>query len=209
MDKSLYKRIAELEAYQLSSAEICRIVRITQGELDAIRASEEYAEVYSRVAGDQIQMQHETNTTWDAVEALALSNVVNELRYNNDGEFALRAAKVANQALRRGRMNEVRTATVQNGVQAFISLPTVFIESLNAIAVNNVAENPQITNAKGNAMLVGQKTRDVYDVSKLAKDAGMSVGVKDLVHLNDMLLTDSKEGALIEADAIVKETSDG
>lgn len=68
--------------------------------------------------------------TWDGLESLALKNLVKALRFNGDPELNLRAAAIANKAVRRQREMRDTQLDVKHGALVHVTLNQRFVREL-------------------------------------------------------------------------------
>lgn len=127
-----------------------------------------------------------TNATfdanWDTVENLALKAVAQELKFNPDPEYALKAAAVANKAVRRRREDALiaaKTGQVYSQVNtnniAILNLPKVFMQQLKTESPVSAASQIELQRSA----VVTQKMHDNVDVNTV-KDA---FGFRDVASL--------------------------
>lgn len=118
------------------------------------------------------------DSNWDAVENLALQQVARELKVSPDPEYALRAAAVANKAVRR-RREEAKLAAqgalvanqqVNTNNIAILSLPKVFMQQL--VVETEESAKRQLALQKG--ALNRPKLVDMADVSMVREQFGMN-----------------------------------
>lgn len=152
--------------------------------MDALGITEDdYSKLSSREDVKQAVIQAETerassnltfDNNWDAVENLALQQVARELSVSPDPEFALRAAAVANKAVRRRREDAklaaqgvgLNSQQVNTNNIAILNLPKVFMQQL--VAETEEAASRQLALQRG--VLNKPKLMDSADVS-IVKDA--------------------------------------
>lgn len=153
--------------------------------MDALGITEDdYAKLSSNQAIKDCVIQAEISkaktsqvfdNNWDLVENLALKQVARELQISPDPEYALKAAAVANKAIRRQR-EDARLAMHQQAAQynttvnanqiAILSLPKVFMQQLSNETTASASK--QIAIQKD--AISQPKLMDSADVSKV-KDA--------------------------------------
>ena len=118
------------------------------------------------------------DSNWDLVEHRALTAVAQELAVNPDPDFALRAAAVANKAVRRRNeeaklLNQTQLAYQQGGVTniAILELPKVFMNQLKAETIEQAKQQIEL---QRNAVSI-QKFTDLADVQTVKESFGMGV----------------------------------
>lgn len=120
-------KIARMRLHEVPLSEIAAIVGISESRISQICATEQYQEIYSKLAYEIVEQYNTLNDGWDSVEALALDCVVKHLEWQKDPDFALRAATMANRANRRGRFNNVPLQG-RTDVRAVINLSAKFVQ---------------------------------------------------------------------------------
>lgn len=153
--------------------------------MDALGITEDdYAKLSSNQAIKDCVIQAEISkaktsqvfdNNWDLVENLALKQVARELQTSPDPEYALKAAAVANKAIRRQR-EDARLAMHQQAAQynttvnanqiAILSLPKVFMQQLSNETTASASKQIEIQRDA----VSRPKLMDSADVSKV-KDA--------------------------------------
>lgn len=118
------------------------------------------------------------DSNWDLVEHRALTAVAQELAVNPDPDFALRAAAVANKAVRRRNeeaklLNQTQLAYQQGGVTniAILELPKVFMNQLKAETIEQAKQQIEL---QRNAVSI-QKFTDLADVQTVKESFGLGV----------------------------------
>ena len=118
------------------------------------------------------------DSNWDLVEHRALTAVAQELAVNPDPDFALRAAAVANKAVRRRNeeaklMNQTQLAYQQGGVTniAILELPKVFMNQLKAETIEQAKQQIEL---QRNAVSI-QKFTDLADVQTVKESFGLGI----------------------------------
>lgn len=128
-DNQQLEKIARMAAFEISQAQIARALGLTEGRISQIVETDEYKNVLASISTEYFEQNQSLNDGWDTLEANALNNLLTNLAWNRDPEFALRAAAVANKANRRGDVSN-RTIDGQTGARAIFHLTTHFIEKL-------------------------------------------------------------------------------
>lgn len=156
--------------------------------MDALGLTEDdYSKFSSREDVKQAVITSETqraqsnltfDNNWDAVENLALQQVAKELSFSPDPEFALRAAAVANKAVRRRREDAKLAAqgalAINNQVNtnniAILNLPKVFMQQL--VVETEEAASKQLALQRG--AVKQRKLMDSADVAIVKDTFGFS-----------------------------------
>jgi hypothetical protein len=92
--------VAGVPDYQLAD-----VFGISQQDVAITKQSREYLEVFSKLSNERYEQDSELDGGWDLIEENAIVQIANALKRTCDPNFALRAAMVANKAVRRTRGN--------------------------------------------------------------------------------------------------------
>lgn len=123
------EKLARMEAGGVSRDAICKSTGLSESRISQIFESEEFKEIQEQVHAANWEEQELVNRGWDSVEALGINGVVQALQADPDPDFALRAAAVANKAIRRGDYkNNPIAANV--GMKAVIVMNNTFIDRI-------------------------------------------------------------------------------
>lgn len=120
--RELFDRVATYEAFGYSNTQIASALGLTDGLITQIQGADDYRNILAEKTADQMERVSSLANGWDAVEAMALTQVMDTLQNAPDPDYALRAAALANKANRHGRngntpiMNGKATAVVRLGV---------------------------------------------------------------------------------------------
>lgn len=133
------EKLVTLRMQGVPDNQICDLYSLTAPEYEKIQKDEEYIDLLCEKTTEGLVNQHERNAGWDDVEDQALVNVLGHLEKDIDPDFALRAAAVANKAVRRRANNTPVTGAA--GVRAVISLSTQFIDKVDG---NMVIQHRQV-----------------------------------------------------------------
>lgn len=153
------------------------------------------------------------DSNWDAVENLALQQVARELKVSPDPEYALRAAAVANKAVRR-RREEAKLAAqgaafanqqVNTNNIAILTLPKVFMQQL--VVETEESAKRQLELQKG--AINRPKLVDMADVSVVREQFGMNrveqaidvtprIASQGTANSQQMVTTATDQGDLLE-----------
>lgn len=131
--QELFSRIAKYEIMEVPDGQIVRALGLKDDKrLQQIRELPDYQAMVERLQIEALEQAQTLNQGWDAVEDEALGTVLETLRANPDPEFALRAAAMANKAVRRG--NRGNQALPGGAVAAtVINLSTTFVQRLQQL----------------------------------------------------------------------------
>lgn len=132
----LIERVAKYANMLVPNDQIARATGLNTDQLAKVMALPEYTERLEAITTEQLEQHDTLNRGWDAVEDQAVAVVLQTLQANPDPDYALRAAAMANKAVRRGAgANPLQgnTSAVAN-----ISLPVMFIQHLQQLAIGAV-----------------------------------------------------------------------
>ena len=128
----LFEKIAVLLIHGVAQEEVAKSVELTPGAISQIKEDKRFVEVYerekNRIDKNKEEIE-EINSGWDGLERRALEKLGKLIEINPDPDLMLRAAAVANKAIRRGRGNEAIPAS-QGGV-VNLAFNNVYVDKLN------------------------------------------------------------------------------
>lgn len=93
--------VAKHQVSGFDLAAIAEILSCEQHELQEVLDDELYKRVRGLVAAIHAQQNVSQTAGWDSLEAMALEGLVKRVKFNNDPEFLLKVAAVANRATRK------------------------------------------------------------------------------------------------------------
>lgn len=131
-------RVAELAALDVPPAQIAATCGIRVARAEELLASDEIRTRVAEIRSERFEAQQRLTAGWDAVEEDAVAQVIEYMHASKDPEYALRAARVANQAVRRGPQAAANGQGAINGgvtAHAVINLSAIFVEKLQAMRV--------------------------------------------------------------------------
>jgi hypothetical protein len=102
----MYVLIAKHSVLGMESDSIKDVLGCSAEELAEVERDPLYKEVRIHVGAAQAQSRVQQTTGWDAIEDMAMENLIKRLPYEKDGDFLLRVAAVANKAQRRQQRPE-------------------------------------------------------------------------------------------------------
>ena len=135
----LIERVAKYATMLVPNEQIGRATGLSVGQLAKVMALPEYIEVLEQINTEQLEQHDTLNRGWDAVEDQAVAVVLQTLQANPDPDYALRAASLANKAVRRGAgANPLQgnTSAVAN-----LSLPVMYVQYLQQLSIGSVNVN--------------------------------------------------------------------
>lgn len=200
--EKLVNQFAELRTNGAPKQVIMDALGLTEDDFSKLSSREEIKEAVTKAEVERAKTSAVFDTNWDTVEDLALKSVARELQINPDPEFALRAAAVANKAVRRRREDAKLAAqnSLSYGTQvntnniAILNLSKNFIQQLQAETTESARRQISIQRDS----LAVQKLHDSADVS-IVKDA---FGMADLHQVADQPKTLIDQQASGPADAV-------
>ncbi len=147
-------KLARLAHGGTSMKAISQIFNVDESKILQLIETSEYSKSLSEVAGEEAEKAALLDKGWDGIEELAMSNVVNALRHNPDPDYAIKAASLANKAIRRNGVHGMKQNTpiqVNQNLQAVIHIQPVFAKTLqeNYLVedVKEVAKAKKVVNA--------------------------------------------------------------
>src|SRR5882724_12904330 len=129
-NETLIKKVAELEAQLVSNSQICDVIGCDASTLNRLQETDLYKQFLSAAKQEYLARDRNLDNGWNSIEEKAISIVKENLKYNLNPEFALRAAVLANKANRRGRQDSILPS--QMGSRSVINMNTIFIGKLQA-----------------------------------------------------------------------------
>jgi predicted amidohydrolase len=111
------KRAGALAAYGCSDQEICDTLMLEPEQLTVAKTMVEYREQFSETAAERMKQQIDISTGWDGVENQAVAKVFAALKHSENPNYALAAARIANQAKRRIGTGQPRTIDPSKATQ--------------------------------------------------------------------------------------------
>ena len=151
---------------------------LTEDAYSKLSAREEVKSAVLKAEMARAEINQTFDSNWDLVEHRDLTAVAQELALNPDPDFALRAAAVANKAVRRRNeeaklMNQTQLAYQQGGVTniAILELPKVFMSQLKAETIEQARQQIEL---QRNAVSI-QKFTDLADVKTVKDSFGLGV----------------------------------
>ena len=178
--EQLANQFKELRLQGAPKQVIMDALGLTEDDYSKFSSREDVKQAVITSETDRAKSNLTFDNNWDAVENLALQQVAKELAFSPDPEFALRAAAVANKAVRRRREDAKLAAqgalAINNQVNtnniAILNLPKVFMQQL--VAETEEAASKQLALQRG--AVRQRKLMDSADVA-IVKD---TFGFKEL-----------------------------
>jgi predicted XRE-type DNA-binding protein len=147
--------IANYKMQRVPQNQIAEIMGLSQPTISQICTSPEFEQFYTEHLKNATKQENEYDDGWDALEKVAIGNLLETASYIKDPKFMLQIAMVANKAQRRqSRFNHPLDASRTGAQPVVIQLRTKFVQNLQ---VNNVT--PQ--DAGRMKLLDGNRTMNV------------------------------------------------
>lgn len=129
-DKDRLERIVAMAAMGVPEGQIADAVGISAGRLTQIKQNELFQEALSKEMAKRLKERADLDQGWDGVEKAALQIVHDTLKWNKNPDFALKAAMLANRAVRRGGSMLNQPLKSDAGPRVVINLNPTFIQRL-------------------------------------------------------------------------------
>jgi len=123
------EKMARMAHAGVSQTQIAAVVGISEGRVSQIMDSQDYVNQISAIEAENFEQMQLMNEGWDGIEERALATVFEHLQGVPDPDYALKAALVANKAVRRGQ-HVNKPIQIQAGLQTVIELNANFIGEL-------------------------------------------------------------------------------
>ena len=157
---------------------IMEALGLTEDDYSKLSAREHVKSAVIKAELERTSASATFDSNWDKIEDMALKAVARELRSNPEPEFALKAAAVANKAVRR-RREDARLAQQQasaitnigNANIAILSLPKVFMNEL----VNQTSQQAQRQIEIQRSAVETKKLESMADIGTIRNALGYSL----------------------------------
>lgn len=157
---------------------IMEALGLTEDDYSKLSAREDVKSAVIKAELERTSASATFDSNWDKIEDMALKAVARELRSNPEPEFALKAAAVANKAVRR-RREDARLAQQQasaitnigNANIAILSLPKVFMNEL----VNQTSQQAQRQIEIQRSAVETKKLESMADIGTIRNALGYSL----------------------------------
>ena len=133
--RDLFEQVSDFEAFGYSNSQIARALGIAPSTVTDIQSNDDYQNILAEKTNDRFSRAKGLADGWDAVEALALNQIVEALQQVPDADYALRAAAIANKAARHGHNGN--TPIVGGSATGVIKMQFNFINQMNVNGSNN------------------------------------------------------------------------
>jgi len=136
----IYVIIAKHKVMGMDSEAIKSIIGCELQDIQEVESTELYKAVRAQCAMAYAALTADQTTGWDAIENIAMTQLLKRLPFEKDSEFLLRAAAVANKAVRKhGKESGVLDPSLKRGTVA-ITLTQRLVSRLNGRGDKEVAE---------------------------------------------------------------------
>lgn len=163
-------KLARMVEQGVPNGQIAAIIGLTEDSLANVFKTDEFRHAEAFVAEEAFTMRQQLSAGWDGVEEFALSTVLGHLQSPApDPDYALKAAAIANKAVRHGKKNGNHPIEAAGNLQSVITL--------NATYVNKVQNNFQVSERVLEEM--PKKQTDMLSVNGVKSLLGMT---KELSH---------------------------
>lgn len=158
MEAKHLEKIAKMVIANVPQNQIASACNVSEGAISQIINTENYKKIEQVIAVAKFEESQLINQGWDSVEALGVKTTILALQNNPEPDFALRAAVVANKAIRRG--THANNPIPQSaGVRAVIHLNPTFVDKLQ--------QNFEISEDKAQALAEKPKDSDFLPASEV------------------------------------------
>lgn len=130
-EETLFQQIAGLMAYGISQTQIAETLGLSDGRISQIKVDPRFAPFHAEALAENLGKNKELDDGWDSIERQALTVVIDNLKYNKDPEFALKAASLANRANRRGKSTVIDPQRA--GDRVVINLNQAFVTRMQEV----------------------------------------------------------------------------
>lgn len=166
--KEAFTRIAKMEHAGVSQDQIAQAFNLDVASLAEVQATDRYREELASIAAEAFDRVDVMDEGWDVVENLAMNKVAEHLHHAADPDYALKAAMVANKAVRRSKhVNEA--IGVQPNTQAVIHVNMQFADKLQTAFVIEHKETTELKKKDDNFLAPKAVTQLLQKTSDLVK----------------------------------------
>lgn len=173
------ERIAKMDHAGVSISQIAQACNIDDVKLVELMETPKYKEALASIAAETFDKMDVLNGGWDMVENLAMNKVVDHLQRAPDPDYALKAAALANKAIRRGK-HENNPIGLQPNNQAIINVSLQFADKLQQNFQINQTEVKELKKKDDNflppksvsRLLGGGKTKQAKEMEELENELG-------------------------------------
>ena len=126
-------KLAKLAHRGASIKSMAAVFNLEESQILQLVETPDYRAELSTISIEEFDKSNIVDQGWDAVEEMSISNVIDNLRMNPDPDFALKAAALANKAIRRnGSAGNKQNTPIQvnTNLQAVIQIQPAFAKTL-------------------------------------------------------------------------------
>lgn len=124
------ERLARMVVLGVAQDELCQIFGLSQTQFETITGTEEYQTVFGKIQLERYSQIDDANDGWNKIETTSLKKVQQHLESFADPDYALRAAIMANKAVRRGNSVGNKPIEVQPNLQTVIQLKVSYVQKV-------------------------------------------------------------------------------
>lgn len=102
-DRQRLEQLAGYLAHGINAVQAAAAVGYSSARVSQLLQTEDFQSMVSEKSHELLTAYIDTNKTYDDIERTALKNVADALKFNRDPDLNMRAAMLANRAIRRGQ----------------------------------------------------------------------------------------------------------
>lgn len=122
-------KIAQMVIAGVPDAQIAEVFGVAASTIGDLRDHPDFKTIYAKVYAEKFETIEVMDNSWDAIEQLAMKQVIDSLSMTKDPRFALTAAMSANRAVRRKMGNAL--IQPQNDRKMVLHMSSVFMAQVN------------------------------------------------------------------------------
>lgn len=168
---------------------------LSEDDYDKLNSRDEVKSAILEAETRRMETSTIMDAGWDTIENQAMSIVLEAVKYSKDPEYSLRAAAVANKAIRRRREDAKLANQMQVGEYktvnniSVINLPKMLIQNLQNQTQQDINEQLELQQQA----IATQKYIDVADVSTTNKILNVDKSPTEMIDGNKLDLSDKKQ----------------
>lgn len=177
-DLQALEKIARMTLYGIKDADIGIVFQVTDSRISQIKAMDAYKEMEAKIAAQLYTQNEEINRGWDGVENKAVASVLAHLNVNPEPDFALRAAAVANRAIRRGGNSHHTNMPINPqsaGARAIVHLNPVFVQKVQNNFQITKSDNKAEIQQKDSNFLPAKQVQDLLSLDSAGNKRAFDV----------------------------------
>lgn len=145
--EDMYLKIAGMLAAGVAETQVAEAVGLSPGRISQLKEEPDFIPFLSAAQSKRAAEAMEVNDGWDSIERLALKTLQRNLTHNTNPDFALRAAMIANRAIRKGGVGNNQLTAPPAGGAVIINLNAAFVSALSGTSSREANEAIAITKA--------------------------------------------------------------